>query len=81
MYEHLWELDGEQRLKAIEDLPLFATDDIHRIARKNCLRCPLAILYVGEDGLNHTCCVDVSSYVKVKKLLSSGGKFIKKGEF
>ena len=81
MYDFLWELDGQERLNAIEDLPLFATDDIHRIARKNCLRCPLAIRYLANDGRYHTCCTDVASYSKIDKLLSSGGEFIKKGEF
>ena len=81
MYEHLWELDGEERLKAIDDLPLFATDDIHRYARKNCLRCPIAIHFIGNDGRYHTCCADVTSHARIKKILANGGKFIKLGEF
>ena len=80
MYDHLWTLHGEDRLRAIDDLPPFATDSIHHKARKNCLRCPIAVRYKGSDGYYHTCCTDVTSHTRVVKLLQNGGEFIKKGE-
>ena len=76
MYEYLWTLHGEERLSAIEDLPPFATDFIHHKARKNCLRCPVAIRYKGIDGYFHTACTDVISREKAIQLLSKGGEFI-----
>ena len=80
MYDYLFDLHGEERLSAIEDLPPFATDDIHFKARKNCLRCPIAVRYLGKDGYFHVCCTDVVSHSKVVKLLSAGGEFVRRNE-
>lgn len=42
MLEDLWKLDGEERLKAIDELTIMEIEDIHDAHRK-CLRCPLAL--------------------------------------
>ena len=81
MYENIWELDGADRLDAIEDLPPFTTDSFHYSSKKNCLRCPIAIRYKGSDGYYHTACTDVISHKKALNLLNTGGRFLKKGEF
>ena len=80
MYSYLWDLQGLVRLDAIQDLPPFAPDDIHFIARRNCLRCPLAVRYIGNDGMYHTACSDVTSRKRIELLLGSGGEFIKKNK-
>ena len=81
IYEELWEKEGEQRLEAISMLKPFVTDYIHRAARKSCLRCPLAIRWLGEDNRYHTSCTDVIGEKRALKLLSGGGRFLKKGEY
>ena len=81
MYGELWEKEGEERLYAIERLKPFATDDIHRMARKNCLRCPIAIRWHGTDGRYHTSCTDVIGDKRSRELLRNGGRFLKKGEY
>ena len=80
MLEDLWKLDGEERLKAIDELTIMEIEDIHDAHRK-CLRCPLALLYEDRNGIERLMCVDVATRRRVENALREGGRFVKKGEF
>ena len=80
MYEELWQKEGEERLRAIDELSIFATGEIC-INTKKCLRCPLAILYRDIEDRERLLCVDVATRRRVENALKYGGRFVKKGEF
>ncbi len=79
MYEELWEKDGEERLEAIDELPIFAVGEICRRYKK-CARCPLAIVYRTRQDHERLLCVDVATRRRAENALKEGGRFLKKGE-
>ena len=83
MYEELWEKEGQDRLEAIDELPIFATIDIcvqMLRTKKKCSCCPLAILYRDSEDRERLLCVEVATRRRVENALMFGGHFVKKGE-
>ena len=79
MFDHLWNMDGQERLAAIDGMKLSEYDGICRSSRK-CSECPLAILYRDGNGFSRLLCVDVATRSRVLNALKYGGRFLKKGE-
>ena len=67
--KELYKLEGEERLKAIDEMTIDERDEICEMF-SNCRLCPFALIHNSRP-----ICAEVSFHYRIRLLLAKGGKF------